>query len=157
MFSTLESLFDLRQCRQHLAKERPTYLQVSASYAVFTLIKAHHQLFFIVICALNSFRFCSVRTNLQNLPEKTIIALLSKMVLFRTQGSHFFGLTKFHDISMIFPGFLVNFQVLFSLFLKYDFQVVLNINICKLLEFHLNKKLIISIILQISKPSFLLQ
>ena len=29
---------------------------------------------------------------------------------------------------MIFPGFLVNFQVLFSLFLKYDFQVVLNIN-----------------------------
>ena len=21
------------------------------------------------------------------------------------QGSHFFGLTKFHDISMIFPGF----------------------------------------------------
>ena len=29
---------------------------------------------------------------------------------------------------MIFPGFLVNFQVFFSLFLKYDFQVVLNIN-----------------------------
>ena len=45
-----------------------------------------------------------------------------------SQGSHFFGLTKFHDISMIFPGFLVNFQVIFSLFLKYDFQVVLNIN-----------------------------
>ena len=45
-----------------------------------------------------------------------------------SQGSHFFGLTKFHDISMIFPGFLVNFQVFFSLFLKYDFQVVLNIN-----------------------------
>ena len=44
------------------------------------------------------------------------------------QGSHFFGLTKFHDISMIFPGFLVNFQVFFSLFLKYDFQVILNIN-----------------------------
>ena len=44
------------------------------------------------------------------------------------QGSHFFGLTKFHDISMIFPGFLLNFQVFFSLFLKYDFQVVLNIN-----------------------------
>ena len=44
------------------------------------------------------------------------------------QGSHFFGLTKFHDISMIFPGLLVNFQVFFSLFLKYDFQVVLNIN-----------------------------
>ena len=46
----------------------------------------------------------------------------------KLQGSHFFGLTKFHDISMIFPGFLVNFQVFFSLFLKYDFQVVLNIN-----------------------------
>ena len=45
------------------------------------------------------------------------------------QGYHFFGLTKFHDISMIFPGFLVNFQVFFSFFLKYDFQVVLNINI----------------------------
>ena len=44
------------------------------------------------------------------------------------RGSHFFGLTKFHDISMIFPGFLVNFQVFFSLFLKYDFQVVWNIN-----------------------------
>ena len=45
------------------------------------------------------------------------------------QGSNFFGLTKFHDISMIFPGFLkVNFQLFFSLFLKYDFQVVLNIN-----------------------------
>ena len=44
------------------------------------------------------------------------------------QGSHFFGLTKFHDISMIFPVFLVNFQVFFSLFLKHDFQVVLNIN-----------------------------
>ena len=45
------------------------------------------------------------------------------------QGSHFFGLTKFHDISMIFPGILVNFQVFSSLFLKYDFQVVLKINI----------------------------
>ena len=44
------------------------------------------------------------------------------------QGSHFFRLTKFHDISMIFPGFLVIFQIFFSLFLKYDFQVVLNIN-----------------------------
>ena len=32
------------------------------------------------------------------------------------QGSHFFGLTKFHDISMIFPGFLVNFQVFFHYF-----------------------------------------
>ena len=50
------------------------------------------------------------------------------LIMFNTQGSHFFGLTKFHDISMIFPGFLVNFQVFFSLFLKYDFQVVLNIN-----------------------------
>ena len=44
------------------------------------------------------------------------------------QGSHFFGLTKFHDISMIFPGFLVNFQVFFHYFLKYDFQVILNRN-----------------------------
>ena len=32
------------------------------------------------------------------------------------QGSHLFGLTKFHDISIIFPGFfLVNFQVFFKL------------------------------------------
>ena len=30
---------------------------------------------------------------------------------------------------MIFPGFLVNFQVFFLLFLKYDFQVVFNINL----------------------------
>ena len=35
---------------------------------------------------------------------------------FKNQGSHFFGLTKFHDISMIFPGFLVNFQVIFHCF-----------------------------------------
>ena len=49
------------------------------------------------------------------------------MAYWQYQGSHLFGL-KFHDISMIFPGFLVNFQVFFSLFLKYDFQVVLNIN-----------------------------
>ena len=56
---------------------------------------------------------------------------MSDLVKFRefwVQGSHFFGLTKFHDFSMIFPGFLVNFQVFFSFFLKYDFQVVLNIN-----------------------------
>ena len=44
------------------------------------------------------------------------------------QGSHLSGLTKFH-ISMIFPGFLVNFQVFFLLFLKCDFQVVFNINL----------------------------
>ena len=44
-------------------------------------------------------------------------------------GFPLFGLTKFHDISMIFPGFLVNFQVFFSLFLKYDFLPSgLNIN-----------------------------
>ena len=29
---------------------------------------------------------------------------------------------------MIFPGFLVNFQIFFKLFLKCDFQVVFNIN-----------------------------
>ena len=44
------------------------------------------------------------------------------------QSSHFFRLTKFHDISMIFPCFFSKFPVIFSLFLKYDFQVVLNIN-----------------------------
>ena len=46
----------------------------------------------------------------------------------KEQGSHFFGLTKFHDISMIFPGFFSKFPGIFPLFLKYDFQVVLNIN-----------------------------
>ena len=56
------------------------------------------------------------------------LLLIVSVMRYIQQGSHFFGLTKFHDISMIFPGFLVNFQVLFSLFLKYDFQVVLNIN-----------------------------
>ena len=45
------------------------------------------------------------------------------LVLF--QGSHFSGLTKFHDISMI----LIHFQVFFSLFLKCDFLVVFNINL----------------------------
>ena len=45
------------------------------------------------------------------------------------QASHFFGLTKFHDISMVFPGFFSKFPgIFFSLFLKYDFQVVLSIN-----------------------------
>ena len=34
------------------------------------------------------------------------------------EGSHFFGLTKFYDISMIFPGFLVNFQVFFFIIFK---------------------------------------
>ena len=46
----------------------------------------------------------------------------------KEQGSHFFGLTKLHDISMIFPVFFSKFPGIFSLFLKYDFQVVLNIN-----------------------------
>ena len=41
------------------------------------------------------------------------------------QGSHFSGLTKFHDISR----FLSKFPGIFSLFLKYVFQVVLNINV----------------------------
>ena len=43
-------------------------------------------------------------------------------------GFPLFRTDKFHDISMIFPGFLVKFQVFFSLFLKYYFQVVLIIN-----------------------------
>ena len=47
---------------------------------------------------------------------------------YSNQGSHFFGLTKFHDISMTFPGFFSKFPGIFSLYLKYDFQVVLNIN-----------------------------
>ena len=46
--------------------------------------------------------------------------------------------------------------VIFLLFFKFDFQVVLNINMQNNWV-HLNKKLIISNILQISKPSFLLQ
>ena len=36
--------------------------------------------------------------------------------LIDVQGSHFVGLTKFHDISMIFPGFSVNFKVFFHYF-----------------------------------------
>ena len=60
--------------------------------------------------------------------------------ILNNKGSHFFGLTKFHDISMIFPGFLSKFSGIFSLFLKYDFQVVLNINIRKLTEFHFEQK-----------------
>ena len=38
------------------------------------------------------------------------------VTIYLKQGSHFFGLTKFHDISMIFPGFLVNFQVFYHYF-----------------------------------------
>ena len=51
------------------------------------------------------------------------------------QGSHFFGLTKFHDISMIFPGFLVNFQVFFPLFLKYDLKFGSEYKYANLLSF----------------------
>ena len=39
------------------------------------------------------------------------------------QGSYFFSLTKFHDISMIFPGFWVNFQVFFHYFLSVIFKL----------------------------------
>ena len=52
--------------------------------------------------------------------------------------------------SMTFPGFSVNFQVFFHFF-KSDFQFVL-IYIHKFTSFHLNKKLTISILLQINKP-----
>ena len=44
---------------------------------------------------------------------KDINLLFTEILL---QGSHFFGLTKFHDISMIFPGFSQKFQVYFELF-----------------------------------------
>ena len=54
---------------------------------------------------------------------------MCKIIKQNTQGSHFSGPTKFHDISMIFPGFLVNFQVFFPLFLKCNFQAILNINV----------------------------
>ena len=60
--------------------------------------------------------------------QNMVSYIFTNSLSWRLQGSHFFRLTKFHDISMIFQGFLVNFQVFFSLFLKYDFQVVLNIN-----------------------------
>ena len=58
-------------------------------------------------------------------------AFFSKLSMFITfqilpcQGSHFFELTKFHDISRFFS----KFPGIFSLSLKYDFQVVLNINL----------------------------
>ena len=82
----------------------------------------------------------------------TFPQLRLRTVIMSIQGSHFSGLTKFHDFSMIFLGFSVNFQVFFHYF-KSDFQVVL-IYIHKLTNLHLNKKLTISIILQINKPSF---
>ena len=41
------------------------------------------------------------------------------------QGSHFSGLTKFHDFSRFFG----KFPGIFSLFLKCNFQAVLNINV----------------------------
>ena len=45
-----------------------------------------------------------------------IINLMKRAVSFLNQGSLFSGLAKFHDISMIFPGFLVNLQVFFHYF-----------------------------------------
>ena len=42
----------------------------------------------------------------------------------KSQGSHFFGLTKFHD----FSRFISKYPGIFSLSIKYDFQVVVNIN-----------------------------
>ena len=71
--------------------------------------------------------------------EKFHVDLRKNWTVYSYQGSHFFGLTKFHDISMIFPGFFSKFPGIFfiifnkfpgifSLFLNYDFQVVLNIN-----------------------------
>ena len=45
-----------------------------------------------------------------------IVLNVLKANILLNQGSHFFGLTKFHDISMIFPGFLVNFQLFFDYF-----------------------------------------
>ena len=63
------------------------------------------------------------------LRKKTYVSLtvLSTKKL-HSQGSHFFGLTKFHNISMIFQVFFSKLPGIFSLFLKYDFQVALNIN-----------------------------
>ena len=59
--------------------------------------------------------------------------------------------------SIIFPGFfLVNFQVFFPLFLKYDIQVVLNTNM-QTYWVSFEQKWIIFIILQIREPSFLFQ
>ena len=74
----------------------------------------------------------------------------------RTQGSHFSGLAKFHDISMIFPGFFSKFPGIFPLFLKYNFQAVLNINM-HTSQVSFEQKLILSTILQISKFCFLIQ
>ena len=52
--------------------------------------------------------------------------LLSFLIRFYCeQGSHFFELTKFQDFSRFFFS---KFPGIFSLFLKYDFQVILNIN-----------------------------
>ena len=62
-----------------------------------------------------------------NRVKRSILFSLSLVTWRAFQVSHFFGLTKFHDISMIFSGFLSKFPGIFSLFLKYDFQVVLNI------------------------------
>ena len=59
--------------------------------------------------------------------NKRALRILLECILVLLQGSHFFVLTKFH-ISMIFPGFFSKFPGIFSLFLKYDIQVVWNIN-----------------------------
>ena len=58
---------------------------------------------------------------------------------------------------MIFPGFFSKFPGIFFIIFKVWFPSGFEYNYANLFEFHLNKKLIISIILQISEPSFLLQ
>ena len=145
-------------------------------------------------CARISFAPFNVKTNQSTRMEEV-----------HHQGSHFFGLTKFSDISSFFHYyrpqtkfakvmFLHLSVILFTggapgqvppgrvhlpgryhpqssacweiratsgwyasywnafVFLKYDFRSGFEYKCANLFEFHLNKKLIISIILQISKP-----
>ena len=59
----------------------------------------------------------------------------------------------FHDFSRFFSKFPGIFFIIFKVWFPSGFEY----KYANFIEFHLNKKLIISIILQISKPSFLLQ
>ena len=51
------------------------------------------------------------------------------------QGSHFFGLTKFHDISMIFPGFFSKFPGIFFIIFKVRFPSGFEYKYANLLSF----------------------
>ena len=62
---------------------------------------------------------CSgTQSTLHHVWSQTDCVSIYYVALYNLQGSHFFGLTKFHHISMIFPGFISKFPGIFFIILK---------------------------------------